>query len=93
MKISQETIITVLTNIVGLCVMIFGLSSDVASTIQNAIPTIVGGAMSLVSVVTYLYNLRKGKEAVIQAIASQSGEERQARGVEILKVAKDINLI
>ena len=95
MKTSQDTIVLAITNVIGVCAMIFGMSSDVTSAIQSAVPTVVGGVMSIVSVVTYLINRRKGKEAVLMAVANAmavnpTGSQEKD---EIVKTARSIGLI
>jgi len=50
----EDKIITGITALIGLCTMLFGMSQDVASELQKAVPQVVGGVMAIVSVVAYL---------------------------------------
>ena len=61
MKINTETIITLITSILGVAVMCFGLSAETADVIKNAVPTIVGGVMALVSTITYIVQKSKNR--------------------------------
>lgn len=67
MKITPEGAITLVTNVIGIATMVFGMSQDTADVIMKAAPTIVGGVMSLVTVVTYLINKRKEKIEVFNS--------------------------
>lgn len=68
---SMEGCVTVIANALSIAVMAFGMSQETADVINKAAPTIIGGVMSLVTVVTYLVNKRKEKIEVFKAIASQ----------------------
>lgn len=70
----EDKIVAGVTALIGLAAMIFGMSQDVVSTLQAAVPSVVGGVMTIVSVVTYLVNRRKAKEAVFEALAYKQGE-------------------
>lgn len=64
----QDKIITAITTLIGLSVMLFGLSKDTADVLTAAVAPIVGGVMATVTVVTYLVNLRKNKTEVFRAL-------------------------
>ena len=66
-----EGCVTVITNMLSIAVMVFGMSQETADVISKAAPTIIGGVMSIVTVVTYLINKRKEKIEVFKAIASK----------------------
>lgn len=96
MKVTPESITTLVTSLIGMCVMVFGMAQDVANVLQAAVPTVVGGVMSIVSVVTYLVNRRKAKEAVLNAaVAAGSFFNGNAKGgkKDVVGFAKDIGLI
>ena len=62
MKVNTETIVTLITSILGVATMFFGLSVETAEVIKSAVPTIVGGVVALVSTVVYI--VRKSKNRV-----------------------------
>ena len=92
---SEDRIVAGITALIGLAAMAFGMSQDTVSTLQQAVPQVVGGAMAIASVVTYLVNRRKAKEAVFYASVSPASEaEAVARNPEaIVAKAKEIGLI
>ena len=59
---NQDKIIAGVTTLIGLATMIFGMSQETASVIQGAVPQVVGGAMALCTVITYLRNRQKNKD-------------------------------
>lgn len=59
---SEDRIITGITALIGLCTMLFGMSQDVASELQKAVPQVVGGVMAIVSVVAYLRNRQADRQ-------------------------------
>ena len=63
---SQDKIIAGVTTLIGLATMVFGMSQGTASVIQGAVPEVVGGAMALCTVITYLRNRQKNKEREFQ---------------------------
>lgn len=97
MKITSEGVVTLVTNLVGIATMVFGMSRDTADVITKAAPTIVGGIMSAATVVTYLINKRKERTAVFAAVVSAKKEDGpvQAAGLEdeIVQTAKRIGMI
>ena len=68
MKIDKDTIVTGITTLIGLATMIFGISRETADVLREAVPEVVGGAMAIVSVVTYLVNSRKKKTEIFRAL-------------------------
>lgn len=96
MKITSEGAVTLITNIVAIATMLFGLSQDTADVLTKAAPTIIGGIMSAVTVVTYLINKRKEKIAVFNAaIAHQSDGKIAAKSTEdrVITVGKRLGLV
>lgn len=96
MKMDKDSIVTAITSLIGVCTLLFGLSQDVAEVLKGAVPTVVGGVMSIVAVVTYLVNRRKGKEAVLNAVvASNSMVSPNAKAAkrDVMDVAREIGLI
>ena len=96
MKITSEGVVTLVTNLVGIATMVFGMSRDTADVITKAAPTIVGGIMSAATVVTYLINKRKERTAVFNAVVSAKADGLvQAAGLEdsIVATAKRIGMI
>lgn len=61
MKINTETIVTLITSILGVATMCFGLSADTAEVIKGAVPTVVGGIMTLISTITYIVQKSKNR--------------------------------
>ena len=93
MKVTQESVVMLVTNVIGLCVMFFGMSQDVADAIRGAVPTVVGGVMSLVSAIAYIVNRRKAKESVLNAVAAANATSARGEGRDILLTAHEIGLI
>lgn len=100
----QEKIITAITTLIGLATMLFGLSQQTANVLTNAVAPIVGGVMSTVTVVTYLINLHKKKDAVFgamayrQGVADPNGVPRQPADIDkenerILNAAKSAGML
>ena len=99
MKITNEGVTTLVANILGVAVMLFGMSQETADVLTKAAPTIIGGVMSIVTVVTYLINKRKERTEVFNAavaarinkpeglVAAQSTEDA------ILSTAKNLGMI
>lgn len=92
---NEDRIVAGITALIGLGAMVFGISQDAVSTLQAAVPQVVGGVMAIVSVVTYMVNRRKAKEAVFYASTSPSTEaEAIKRSPEsVVEKAKEIGLI
>ena len=93
---SIEGCVTVITNMLSIAVMAFGMSQETADVINKAAPTIIGGAMSLVTVVTYLVNKRKEKIEVFKAIASKPDAgtvSAQNAENKLIATAKNLGMI
>ena len=99
MKITSEGITTLVSNVLGIAVMLFGMTQETADVISKATPTIVGGLMSIVTVVTYLINKRKSRSEVFNAIVSakiapaDSCINAQSAEDGILKAAKNLGMV
>ena len=99
MKITNEGITTLVANIVGIAVMVFGMSQETADVITKATPTIVGGIMSLVTVVTYLISKSKERRdvfnATVQARLAPLDTVVNAQSAEdnIVATAKNLGMI
>lgn len=63
---SQDKIIAGITTLIGLATMVFGMSQETASVIQGAVPQVVGGAMALCTVISYLRNRQRNKDREFQ---------------------------
>jgi len=61
MKVNAETIVTLITSLLGVATMCFGMSADTAEVIKGAVPTVVGGVMTLVSTITYIVQKSKNR--------------------------------
>ena len=66
---TQDKIITAVTALIGLAAMVFGMSKETTSILVAAVPQVVGGAMAIASIVTYLVNRSKQRTEVFQALA------------------------
>ena len=75
---NSETIVTLLTNLVGLAGVIFGISEDTASTITQAIPSIVGSFMAISSTIAYIYHKRQTRTAVFNKMVEQINKNGEA---------------
>lgn len=84
MKITSEGAATLVTNLVAIATMLFGMSQDTADVLTKAAPTIVGGIMATATVITYLVNKRKERIEVFNAAIS-----RQSDGKVAAKSAED----
>ena len=84
MKITSEGAVTLISNIIAIATMVFGMSQDTADVLTKAAPTIIGGIMSITTVVTYLVNKRKERIEVFNAAIS-----RQSEGKVAAKSAED----
>ena len=73
---NAETIVTMITNLVGVAGVIFGFSKETTATINQAIPSIVGGIMALTSTIAYIYHKRQTRTAVFNKMADQIGKEQ-----------------
>lgn len=96
MKITSEGAVTLITNIVAIATMVFGMSQDTADVLTKAAPTIVGGVMSIAAVVTYLVNKRKERIEVFNAAISRVGDGIvTAKGVEdrVITVGKQLGMV
>lgn len=99
MKITNEGITALVANVVGIAVMVFGMSQETADVITKATPTIVGGIMSLVTVVTYLINKSKERRdvfnATVQARLAPTDTVVNAQSAEdnIVATAKKLGMI
>lgn len=99
MKITSEGITTLVSNVLGIAVMLFGMTQDTADVISKATPTIVGGLMSIATVVTYLINKRKSRSEVFNAVVAtkmapvDSCVNAQSAEDSILKVAKNLGMV
>ena len=71
-KINAETIVALLTNLVGLATMCFGMSKETAETLDKAIPTIVGGAMTLAATISYMWAKHKARVAVFTEMSTHT---------------------
>lgn len=92
---NEDKIIAGVTAVIGLAAMVFGMKQETVSTLQAAVPQVVGGVMAIVSMVTYLVNRRKAKEAVFYAATSPASEaEAVARKPDdVVAKGKEIGLI
>lgn len=72
---NAETIVTMITNLVGVAGVIFGFSKETTATINQAIPSIVGGIMALASTIAYIYHKRQTRTAVFNKMVDQIGKE------------------
>lgn len=107
MNISSETVITCITTLIGLGTMIFGLSSETTTALQEAVAPVVGGVMAVISVVSYLNGRRKARETVFYTMtnarltaehqAHENGESARDAANEsdkqVLALAREIGLI
>lgn len=97
MKITPDGIATIVTNVVAIATMAFGLSQDAADVITKAAPTIVGGIMSASTVITYLINKRKERVEVFKATVGSMMSDNAvvAKGSEdrIRAVAKSLGML
>ena len=99
MKITNEGATTLIANILGVAVMLFGMSQETADVINKAAPTIIGGLMSIATVVTYLINKRKSRSEVFNAIVAtkiapaDSCVNAQSAEDSILKAAKNLGMV
>ena len=93
---SIEGCVTVVANMLSIAVTVFGMSQETADVINKAAPTIIGGVMSLVTVVTYLVNKRKEKIEVFKAIASKPDAgtvSAQNAENKLIATAKNLGMI
>jgi len=92
-----ETITTVVTSVVGVVALAFGVSKDKIDTINEAIPSIVGGVMSLVSVIALLKHKRLARTTVFENMIAASkpavGVSAQAVAASVKEIAKSVGLI
>lgn len=92
-----ETITTCITSLVGLAALIFGISKDDVATINAAVPSIVGGVTSLVSVIALLRHKRLARTTVFNAMVASSkpnGEvSAMSAGETVKNAAKATGLI
>lgn len=94
---TEDRIISGVTTLIGLAAMFFGISQETVSVLQSAVPTVVGGIMAIVSVVSYLTNRRLAKSLVYKSImanenANANKNARQPRH-DPVETAKNIGLI
>lgn len=94
---TEDRIISGVTTLIGLAAMFFGISQETVSVLQSAVPTVVGGIMAIVSVVSYLTNRRLAKSLVYKSImanenANANKNVRQPRH-DPVETAKNIGLI
>lgn len=68
---NSETIVTMITNLVGVAGVIFGFSKETTTTINQSIPSIVGGIMALTSTIAYIYHKRQTRTAVFNKMVDQ----------------------
>lgn len=89
---TEDRIVAGITALIGLGAMVFGLTQDTVSTLQAAVPQVVGGVMAIVSVVSYMVNRRKAKEAVFSALVYR--EDKAVRSDDsVTTLAKQVGLI
>lgn len=99
MKITNEGATTLVANIVGIATMLFGMSQETADVITKAAPTIIGGIMSIVTVVTYLINKSKERREVFNATVAarlaptDSVVNAQSAEDNIVATAKNLGMI
>jgi hypothetical protein len=99
MKVTNEGITALVANIVGIAVMVFGMSQETADVITKAAPTIIGGIMSIATVVTYLINKSKERRdvfnATVQARLAPTDTVVNAQSAEdnIVATAKNLGMI
>ena len=89
---NEDKIIAGVTAIIGLAAMVFGMKQETVSVLQAAVPQVVGGVMAIVSVVTYLVNRRKAKEAVFSALVYRE-DKVTVRDTTVIDVAKRVGLL
>ena len=89
---SEDKIIAGVTAVIGLAAMVFGMKQETVSTLQAAVPQVVGGVMAIVSVVTYLVNRRKAKEAVFSALVYRE-DKAIVRDTAVVDAAKQVGLL
>lgn len=94
---TEDRIISGVTTLIGLAAMFFGISQETVSVLQSAVPTVVGGIMAIVSVVSYLTNRRLAKSLVYKSIMANENVNanknvRQPRH-DPVETAKNIGLI
>lgn len=98
---TEDKIISGITALIGLGAMVFGLSQDTASTLQAAVPQVVGGAMAIASVVTYLVNRSKQRTEVFQSLAfyqaskDDAGQPRDvaSNNENVIAIAKKLGMM
>ena len=89
---NEDKIIAGVTAIIGLAAMVFGMKQETVSVLQAAVPQVVGGVMAIVSVVTYLVNRRKAKEAVFSALVYRE-DKVSVRDTTVTDLAKQVGLL
>lgn len=89
---NEDKIIAGVTAVIGLAAMVFGMKQETVSVLQAAVPQVVGGVMAIVSMVTYLVNRRKAKEAVFSALVYR--EDKAIRSDDSVTIlAKQVGLL
>jgi len=89
---NEDKIIAGVTAVIGLAAMVFGMKQETVSVLQAAVPQVVGGVMAIVSMVTYLVNRRKAKEAVFSALIYRE-DKVTVRDTTVVDVAKRVGLL
>lgn len=89
---NEDKIIAGVTAVIGLAAMVFGMKQETVSVLQAAVPQVVGGVMAIVSMVTYLVNRRKAKEAVFNALVYRE-DKTSIRDTTVTDMAKQVGLL
>lgn len=89
---NEDKVIAGVTAVIGLAAMVFGMKQETVSVLQAAVPQVVGGVMAIVSMVTYLVNRRKAKEAVFSALIYRE-DKVTVRDTTVVDVAKRVGLL